>query len=301
MSDQTETFQLLCAAGNLLGEGIRYDLATETLDWVDVAGKSLHSMTIGGRHLKQEIGLEPGFAVRMGDGSLLVGAEDRLVLRAGAVERSVRIDGIHSDTALNDGAVHPDGTCFVFGTRHRDESEPKGGMWIVGNTIQHLPLAFTVFNGPAFSPSGDRLYFADSPEGIIWTAQFDRQTLSLGECSVFARVRPADGFPDGMTIDDQGCVWSAHWDGWRITRYRPDGTVERTFETPVPRPTSVAFAGTQRRLLVVTSAAPYAAASQESANDFRDGDVFALDVGVTGPGSPRLRADQIMTLFQEHA
>ena len=95
---------------------------------MDVAGKSLHKLTMGGRYEMQEIGTEPGFAVRLGDGSLLVGAGDRLVTRAGAIERSVRIDGIDGDTTINDGAVHPDGTCLILGTGHRDESEPKGRM-----------------------------------------------------------------------------------------------------------------------------------------------------------------------------
>ena len=57
------------------------------------------------------------------------------------------------------------------------------------------------------------------------------------------RGREGVGAPDGLTVDSEGCVWSVHWDGWCITRYDPDGNVERVINMPVPRPTSCAFGG----------------------------------------------------------
>jgi sugar lactone lactonase YvrE len=60
--------------------------------------------------------------------------------------------------------------------------------------------------------------------------------------------------PDGMTVDAEGGVWSCHWDGWCVTRYDPDGTVDRVIEVPVPRPTSVAFGDPDFGTLYITSA-----------------------------------------------
>ena len=64
----------------------------------------------------------------------------------------------------------------------------------------------------------------------------------------------ADGLPDGLTVDSEGCVWSAQWGGWRLTRYDPDGKVERVVKLPVPNPTSCVFGGPDLTDLYVTSA-----------------------------------------------
>jgi sugar lactone lactonase YvrE len=91
--------------------------------------------------------------------------------------------------------------------------------------------------------------------------------------------------PDGLTVDAEGGVWSAKWDGWRLVRYAPDGSVDRVVPMPVQRPTSVAFGGPDLATLYVTSArigldgaalrqAPLAGA------------LFSLDPGVRGLPEP---------------
>jgi len=55
-------------------------------------------------------------------------------------------------------------------------------------------------------------------------------------------------------VDSEGFIWSAHWDGWRITRYDPDGKAERVIPLPVGRPTSCAFGGPELNQLYITSA-----------------------------------------------
>ena len=201
MYAQQVTFELLCAAGNRLGEGIRYDRGSDTLDWVDIPDRLLHELGPNGVHRRQPVAVEPGFAVRNVHGDMLIGGDSALVLKTDMGDGTLSIEDATPDTAINDGAVHPDGSCLVFGSRHRDESAARGRMWIATDTVRRLPHAFTVFNGPAFSPSGDRLYFADSPEGIIWTAPFDRDALDVGPRTIFAQVPSAIGFPDGMVVD----------------------------------------------------------------------------------------------------
>ena len=62
------------------------------------------------------------------------------------------------------------------------------------------------------------------------------------------------GVPDGMTVDAEGFLWNAHWDGWRVTRYAPDGRIDRVITLPVPRPTAPAFGGEDLTTLYITSA-----------------------------------------------
>jgi sugar lactone lactonase YvrE len=284
------------ATENTLGEGARYDRALDVIDWVDIPACEIHSYSPAAGHTATVVDIEPGFAVRTASGDRLAGGSDGFVSVSDESSRRAYIPGVGSDCAINDGAVHPTGTCLVFGSRHREETRPLGRAYLLGKSLIALPWCFTVFNGPAFSLDGRTIYFADSPEGLIWSAPFDATRSTVGERSIFSTVPAEDGFPDGMAVDSDGHLWSAHWDGWRITRYRPDGQVDRVVEVPMARPTSVAFAGPDGSQLIFTSA------RTDTAPDTRsqaEGALLALDLGVSGPASPRLSGafdlDQALT------
>lgn len=277
--------RLVVGTENALGEGARYDRVHDVIDWVDIPACEIHSYSQAEGHTVTAVGIEPGFVVRTASGDRLAGGCDGFVSISCESARRARIPGFESECAINDGAVHPTGTCLVFGSRHREETKSLGRAYLLGKSLTALPWRFTVFNGPAFSPDGRTIYFADSPEGVIWTASFDAAHLTLGERSIFATVPAKDGFPDGMAVDSEGHLWSAHWDGWRITRYRLDGQVDRVVEVPVARPTSVAFAGPDGSQLIFTSARSDALAASRSQ---AEGALLALDLGVSGPPSTRL-------------
>jgi sugar lactone lactonase YvrE len=94
-------------------------------------------------------------------------------------------------------------------------------------------------------------------------------------------VPESEGKPDGLTLDAEGFVWSAHWDGWCVTRYDPDGHVERVINLPVPRPTSCVFGGADMQTLFVTSARIRLSAAQ-IADAPLSGSVFAIETGIKG-------------------
>ncbi len=98
-------------------------------------------------------------------------------------------------------------------------------------------------NCTAFSPDGGTLYFTDTPTNCIRAFALDAATGALSAERQFASVPAVDGHPDGATIDAEGGLWVAHWDGWRISRFRPDGSLDRSIRLPVPRPTCLAFGG----------------------------------------------------------
>ena len=60
--------------------------------------------------------------------------------------------------------------------------------------------------------------------------------------------------PDGLTVDDEGGIWVALWNGEAIHRYAPDGSLLASVQLPVDRPTSCAFGGPRRDTLFVTTA-----------------------------------------------
>jgi sugar lactone lactonase YvrE len=96
-----------------------------------------------------------------------------------------------------------------------------------------------------------------------------------------ARVPDGDGYPDGATVDADGFVWLAHWDGWRLTRFDPAGSVERVVRLPVQRPTCPAFGGASLDVLYVTSASIGLSAEQRARQQWAGG-VLALDPRMRG-------------------
>ncbi|MCY1452568.1 6-deoxy-6-sulfogluconolactonase [compost metagenome] len=110
---------------------------------------------------------------------------------------------------------------------------------------------------------------------------YDLDTGTVTNKQVFARFADADGMPDGLAIDAQGHVWCAMWDGWAIKRFAPDGTLERSIDLPVPRPTNLAFGGPQLKTLYITTARIRLSATQLAAAPL-SGSLLALEVDVAG-------------------
>ncbi|MBN9022998.1 MAG: SMP-30/gluconolactonase/LRE family protein, partial [Rhizobiales bacterium] len=145
---------------------------------------------------------------------------------------------------------------------------------------------FLVSNGPAVSPDGRLLYFNDS---------FGRRTLvyDLDPGDPMPRNRRLfaqydSGVPDGMTVDAEGGVWVAFWEGWRVARYTPEGALSETVALPCPNVTSVCFAGPGLDTLVITTAREGMDAATLAAHP-EAGHTFALTPGWTGLAEPAFR------------
>lgn len=263
-----------------LGEGARYDAATDTLLWFDIPSSNAWRLNFSSAQVSQtSLGAEAAFGCHLDDGRILSGGARDLFLDGTPLNCGL----LTAEEVFNDGAVHPSGQFLVCGSRERREERPLGHMWCLGNQATKPPWTFTVFNGPAFSPCGQFLYFADSPERQIFVASVDARRQKIVDRQVFAKVPDHLGYPDGMTCDDDGGLWSTHWDGGCITRYHPDGRVDFRVDLPVHRPTSLAFRG---NTLFVTSA------QLDDANDPTDqnGALLFMDTNFTGPACPRLKS-----------
>ena len=94
------------------------------------------------------------------------------------------------------------------------------------------------------------------------------------------------GFPDGLTIDSEGFVWNARWGGWRVTRYDPDGKIEREIRLPVQNVTRCAFGGEQLTVLFINSAW-YGLSEAERQNQPLAGDLFGIQLEIKGLAEPK--------------
>lgn len=178
---------------------------------------------------------------------------------------------------MNDGACDPRGR-FWAGSMAYDQTPGAGSLYRVdpNGTVTRVFDDFTITNGPAFTADGARMYVADTAAGVIYRCDGDG-----GDRQVFAEVGPADGSPDGMTVDDAGRLWVALWGGSAVRCYRPDGTVDRTVEIPAPQPSSVCLAG--GTLYVTTAAVGLDNPGPAS------GAVLAIDIDATAPPASAYR------------
>jgi sugar lactone lactonase YvrE len=120
--------------------------------------------------------------------------------------------------------------------------------------LQEMGTGFTVSNGMGWSPNGRTMYFTDTRRRVILAFNFDLETGRIDNRRVFVEVPADSGFPDGLTVDGEGFVWSAEWGGWCVTRYAPTGEIERKVRLPVSNVTNCAFGGRNLDELYITSA-----------------------------------------------
>jgi L-arabinonolactonase len=147
--------------------------------------------------------------------------------------------------------------------------------------LHRMEEGIGISNALCWSPNDDVFYFCDTLRQEIWAYDYEALSGAIANRRVFATTHDQPGQPDGSTIDAEGYMWNAQWDGWRLVRYAPDGTIERIVDLPVQRPTSVMFGGKDLRTLYVTTAIWDLSESERKQQPWA-GSLLAVDVGVAG-------------------
>jgi sugar lactone lactonase YvrE len=191
------------------------------------------------------------------------------------------------DLRFNDGRCDRRGR-FWAGTVHEQRRLGTAALYRFDpdGRSRRMIDGVTISNGLAWSPDNLTMYFADSWTKTIFSFDFDLDTGTPHNRQVFAELPDGSGVPDGATVDSEGFLWSANFDGGCITRYAPNGSVDRIIPMPVLRPTSCVFGGENLSILYVTSASLNLTHQQRSAGPLAGG-LFAIDAGVQGLAEPR--------------
>jgi xylono-1,5-lactonase len=281
-----------CSVGAELGEGPVWVHRDAALWFVDIKGRRLHRFDPDAHELRAYAAPEqPGFVVPVHGGGLLAGLKTglhRFDPATGGFNLFARIEPDLPDNRLNDASVCPDGTLW-FGSMDDSESRPTGSLYRLdadGRCVR-LDTGYVITNGPAFCPHAATFYHTDTAQRVVYA--FDRDSSgALSGKRVFVRIEADGGYPDGTTVDAEGCVWIAMWGGWEVRRYSPAGELLRTVRFPCANITKIAFGGEERRTVYATTAwkglSPAARAQQPLA-----GDLFCFESDVPGLASTELR------------
>lgn len=277
-------------AKSLLGEAPYWSGRDQTLTWVDMLGPSVHRahMAAGARDAAPvqtwPMSRLTSLAVPRRAGGFLLAQPSGLRL-------------VDADRGQDDAFVHPESS--RPGNRYNDgKCDARGRLWIgtldpagqpgrgsllrvdPDGTWERVDTGFTVANGIAFAPDGRTLYFAESAGRTVFAYDVDPRKGSVSRRRTFA-TWPDGVKPDGLAVDEEGGVWVAIWDGWRVERWSAQGKLVRTVRVPVPRPTSVAFGGRELDTLYVTTARVRLGPEALEAAPLSGG-VFEIGAGVRG-------------------
>ncbi|MER6403051.1 SMP-30/gluconolactonase/LRE family protein [Streptomyces viridosporus] len=249
-------YEVAVRAEATLGEGPTWDPAAGRLLWIDILASRVHTYDPAtDRRTLRRTDQHVGAVKPRAGGGLVLNLRDGV----GLLDPDDTFRWLHRDAVPgrrgNDAAVAPDGTLWA-GTMRYDEATGGGTLSrITGDGTARTVLDdVTVSNGTGWSPDGRLMYYVDTPTRRIDVLDHDPATGRVTGRRPLAEVEEGAGFPDGLTVDADGCVWVALWDGAAVRRYTPAGDLDRVIPLPVPRVTACAFGGAGLTDLYVTTA-----------------------------------------------
>ncbi|MFF5478107.1 SMP-30/gluconolactonase/LRE family protein [Streptomyces sp. NPDC012935] len=250
----TAPYEVAVRAEAALGEGPTWDPVSGRLVWIDILGGRIHTYDpVSGRRTVRTTHQHVGAVKPRVGGGLVLNLRDGVAL----LDPDHSFRWLHHEPVpgrrANDAAVAPDGSLWA-GTMRYDEA-PGGGTLsrITGEASVEVVLDdVAVSNGTGWSPDGRLMYYIDSPTRRVDVFDFaDGRAVNRRP---LVEIEDGAGFPDGLTVDAEGCVWVALWEGAAVRRYTPDGELDRVVRLPVPRVTACAFAGSDLTDLYITTA-----------------------------------------------
>ena len=280
-----------------LGEGIRWDARRDELLAVDILAGCVYR----GR-VRDDGSLERVAAYELpGTVGMIAPVEhdDGWLLGAGRGFVHLAPDGTHrtiaevspAGTRMNDGACDPQGRLWA-GTLADDHHPAGGALYRLDRSgrVETMLDGLMISNGVAWSPDATTMYLVDSGTRVIHAFAFDPEHGTISAGRVLVAVPEGIGAPDGMTIDAAGDLWVAIYDGARVNRYAPDGSLRAAYPLPKQQCTCCAFGGPGLHRLFVTTATEGWTDDQRRAEPAA-GLVYRLDTDATGRPAAAFRPD----------
>jgi len=244
-----------------LGEGPVWLEDPGAIVFVDILTRQIHALRLsdGRKDSTQLDGHPSAILPRRQDPRLMVAMGTGLHYLSADLQNTSPFVNLGVDSALyrtNDAKCDPMGRIWV-GVMRQKMDQDDGCVMIVDHRgqVETLDEGYTIPNGPAFNKDGSRAYIADSSTRKIYCVPIDKKGVPDSR-SFFAALPDGKGQPDGMTVDEEDHLWVAHFGGGRVTRFAPDGTVNKIVKLPVKNITSLTFGGPNlERLYVTTSGA----------------------------------------------
>lgn len=280
------TAQILIDERFQLAEGPVWEKETQTLHFVDIKGCAIHRLHLPtGRREKTELPQNVGcFALRE-KGGYIVGLAAGVYLYSadGKTIQKLAQPDFDPMTRANDGKCDPQGRFWV-GTADLVGGVKKSKLYLVDGdgSCTEMMDQLECSNGLAFRDG--KLYYIDSPRQRIDEYTIDEDDLRLTDHRIVTPIPAGKMVPDGMTIDEDGMLWAAHWGGGFVGRYDPStGELLEKVLVPASQSSSCCFGGDDMQTLFITSA------SQGVPDEDKAGRVFYVHLPYRGVESYKFK------------
>ena len=275
-----------------LGECPVWSPVEDVLYFADIKGRRLYRFDpVTGKGTSVDLPEEIGCFAICRDGGFVAGMRSGVWLVDTLGRRHTMLAANPEDqgtSRFNDGRTDPAGR-FLLGTI--DEPKAGGNAHLYRydkNGLAVIDGGLMTSNGLAFSPDGRILYHSDTPRFVVYRYDYDAATGKAENKRVFIQIEPEGddrGRPDGAAVDADGCYWTALFEGGRVRRYSPEGEMMADYPLPARCPTMVAFGGTDRKTLYVTTARDGRSDTELAALP-HSGGLFAMSVDTPGLPEP---------------
>lgn len=259
--------------------------------WVDILGQRiLWRDLLSGAIGSLEVGEDVSFVVPKKSGGLVIGtASGPIILLEDGSRESLPsrfdADGYLDPVPMrwNDAKVAPNGDLWL-GTMAYGGIHKVAGLYRLtrdGRLLRRVVTDVEVSNGLDWSADSKTFFYIDSP-----TLGIDAFDYHEGHISNRRRVLTLDKnkmeVPDGMAMDSEGGLWVAFWNGSCVRRFNSEFLVTEEIKLPNRYVTSCAFAGSDLKTLVITTAKGEPGSIDESP---QAGMTFVTYPGVAGKAS----------------
>jgi sugar lactone lactonase YvrE len=272
----------------ILAEGPLWHPQQQKLYWVDIEKHELHRFDPEkGEDISLDVGQRVSAVVPLkNDSRMLIALEDGIAkvdMTSGSIKPLVDLEKNMPANRCNDGRCDPAGR-FWIGTMNLDEKKEAGNLYRINFDYQVTRILnnVSVSNGMAWSMDHKKMYYIDSPTYLVKAFDYNSETGDISNPHPAITIPKEMGTPDGMTIDEEGMLWVAHYGGAQVCRWNPvNGKLVSKIDIPAPHVTSCTFGGAALNTLFITTARENL--SDEEINEYPlSGSVFAIKVGVRG-------------------
>lgn len=244
---------------SLLGEGPVWNVERQTIFWLDILNGLIHEYVPASKEQKSiAVNEMIGSFAFCENGKIIAATKSGfgfLEIELNQLEIITNPEKHLPNNRFNDGKCDPFGR-FWAGTMSLSEEANTGSLYVFSeNEVSKKIENITISNGIAWSNDHKTMYFIDTPTLEVVAYDYEISTGNIANKKVVIRIPKSEGFPDGMTIDKEGMLWIAHWNGWQVTRWNPNtGEKLSKIQLPVANVTSCTFGGQNLTDLYITTA-----------------------------------------------
>ena len=286
---------LLNIKSSLLGEGPVWDSEKQSIFWIDISQGKIYEYNIDNQQYRSiDVGQMVGAIALCKDDKWVAALQKGIAYiscATGKVEMIISPELCLPNNRFNDGKCDPAGR-FWAGTMSMSEEPQMGSLYVLSSnlSIRKKLTGISISNGLAWSLDNKKLYYIDTPTLEVCAFDYDLESGDIQNQQSIIKISEEDGYPDGMTIDAEGMLWIAHWNGWQVTRWNPvTGQKIDSIHLPVARVTSCTFGGKNLDDLYITTAKVGLSAT-ELAQQPLAGSLFVVkNCGVRGIEASRFR------------